>query len=99
MQQDILSTLTLSENKQRLQGLSIKHLWLFGSRAKWWSSADSDIDLLYEIDSSVDQGSFAFFSWILFLKTLFGDNIDYVSINHIHPDIKQEVLATKRMIW
>jgi predicted nucleotidyltransferase len=62
MQQNIISTLTLPENKQKLQRFSIKHLWLFGSRAKGEFTENSDIDLLYEIDSSIDQSNFAFFA-------------------------------------
>jgi predicted nucleotidyltransferase len=52
---DIIAKLSSPQTKNHLQKLSIKHLWLFGSHAKNLATSTSDIDLLYEINTEIDQ--------------------------------------------
>jgi len=69
-QSDIITKLKSPQTKQILNSLSIKHLWIFGSRAKNNELDTSDLDLLYEIDDSVDQSGFAFFGAVATIKEI-----------------------------
>ena len=97
--QNIISKLQSLENQKALQLLSIKHLWIFGSRAKYTEQDTSDLDLLYELDESIDQSNFEFFAALAKIREIVWVSVDFISTKHIHPDIAQEVLSTRRALW
>ena len=86
---------------KKLKDNRIKHLWLFGSFAKWIADEDSDIDLLYEYDSNLPNNwwNFGLFGCLGFLEESFQKKIDFISVDSIHPDIKNEILSSKIQIW
>jgi len=55
---DVLRTLRTHESQLRLLGVS--HAAVFGSVARGESSADSDIDVLVELDQDRPMGIFAY---------------------------------------
>ena len=84
---NIITQLQDPSFKSLLQEKSIQHLWIFGSRAKQTPAQDSDVDLLYQLDSTASQSHFAFFSAISLLRERLGLPVDMTSIDNIHPDI------------
>jgi|SRR5271165_2021464 len=76
----------------------IAELKVFGSRAQGTARPDSDIDVLYslrpgrklgwEIEQLADE-----------LASLFGQNVDLVSLRALHPRLKSAVLAEARPLY
>ena len=76
----------------------VAELSLFGSLSKGKARPDSDVDLLYvltpaarvgwEIENLADE-----------LGVLFGKRVDLVSKRYLHRVIREEVLASARVIY
>ncbi|MGO8959650.1 MAG: nucleotidyltransferase family protein [Streptosporangiaceae bacterium] len=76
----------------------IAELKVFGSRAQGTARPGSDIDVLYslrpgrklgwEIEQLADE-----------LASLFGQNVDLVSLRALHPRLKSAVLAEARPLY
>ncbi len=99
-QSTILKKLTSKTMQEHLKKCNIEHLWIFGSRAKESYKEDSDIDLLYQLVDIPNRDGLAFFRGIWYIKdVLWTENIDFVSIEFIHPDIREEVLSSKIALW
>lgn len=76
----------------------LAELAVFGSVARGEPSADSDIDLLYELAPGVRLG-FDLFDLEDGLAELFGRPVDLVSKAGIHRLIRQRVLADARILY
>lgn len=72
----------------------VKHLWVFGSMAKWTQWPDSDIDLVYEYDPSLDQSFASIYGLYPILEEQFHRKVDLASINCLHPNVKKEILSS-----
>lgn len=51
----LIQSLQTPEIKSFLQDHQIKHLWVFGSQAKNMAHPESDVDLLYELDTNIPR--------------------------------------------
>ena len=80
MSKDIINQLSKKEIIKKLYDNKIKHLWLFGSFAKWNNSKDSDVDLLYEYDANLPNNgwSFWFFACINMIEDELKRKIDFI---------------------
>ena len=76
----------------------VAELAVFGSVARGEASADSDIDLLYELAPGVQLG-FDLFDLEDGLAELFGRPVDLVSKAGIHRLIRQRILTDARVLY
>jgi predicted nucleotidyltransferase len=97
----IIKKLQKKSIQKRFLNNQITHLWLFWSHAKNNAGVESDIDLLYERDESLVNtwGDFWFFWLIADMKEYLWKPLDLLSIKHIDPLIKDEILSSKVEIW
>jgi uncharacterized protein len=86
----VIRTLRAHEAELRAEGIS--HVYLFGSVARGEADDKSDVDLFYDYDS--DRFGFLQFMRIRDLAPeIFGQPVDIMPRNGIHPLIKDEVIA------
>jgi len=79
----------LREAKPTLQrDFPVRRLALFGSFARGDASADSDVDILVEVDPSIGLG---FVTLAEQLETLLGHKVDLVSRRAIKPLLWQHI--------
>ena len=76
----------------------VAELSLFGSVARGEAGPDSDVDLLYAFEPDALVG------WEIVeledeLSELFGRRVDLVSKRYLHPLIREDVLATARVLY
>jgi len=85
---DILSK--LREIKPSLQkDYAVSRIGLFGSFSEGVNTADSDIDLLVELDRPI---GWKFFTLELYLQKIFGRKIDLVTKKALKEQIKKSIL-------
>jgi predicted nucleotidyltransferase len=78
----------------------IRHLWLFGSHAKWTARNDSDVDLLYQYDSKyVAKGTWPLFSSYSIVGDLLQRKVDLVANDYIDHRIKDGILSSYISIY
>lgn len=75
----------------------IARLWVFGSTARGEATADSDIDLLYELAPGAQLG-WEIIDLVDELVAIFGRPVDLVSRRSVHPLIRESVLSEARAI-
>lgn len=75
----------------------IARLWVFGSSARGGATADSDIDLLYELTTGAQLG-WEIVDLIDELAAIFGRPVDLVSRRSVHPLIRDAVLLEAKAI-
>lgn len=68
---------------------AVNSIGLFGSFATNEATAESDIDLLVELDKPIGWG---FFSLEIFLEQTFGRKIDLVTQNALRPAMQDDIL-------
>lgn len=68
---------------------SVKEIGLFGSFASDSAKADSDIDLLIELEKPI---GWKFFSLEIYLEEIFGRKIDLVTKNALRERLKEDIL-------
>ena len=96
---EIITKLKSQEVMDELKSRQIKHLWIFGSFAKWNWTEDSDVDLLYEYQEKNDSNLwFSFFKNEIFLENILGINVDLVDKDYIDKYIKNEILSSIKPI-
>lgn len=69
----------------------IKSVRLFGSVARDQENENSDIDFLVEFEK--DRSLFDLVRFKQFLEEKFGKNIDVVTENSIHEEIREQILS------
>ena len=89
----------LQENKRKLsKQFHISKLGLFGSYAKGNPRAQSDIDLVYELEEDTFLGIKELYELEVFLKELFeAQEIDLVNRKYMNPIVAHEM--TKSVIY
>jgi uncharacterized protein len=87
--QEALSRLRPFEAQLRVRG--IKALYLFGSTARDETAAASDLDLLYEYDTSRPFSLFDQAGAMLLLTDELGGQVDLVSRAGLRPRVRQRI--------
>jgi uncharacterized protein len=88
--QDALEVLRTHETD--LRHLGVTHAAVFGSVARGEAHADSDIDLLLELDVARPIGVFEYARLKLYIDQLFNGSSDVVSRRTLKPLIRGSVL-------
>ncbi len=76
---------TLLENRETLRKYGVKRIGLFGSYARETATAESDIDLLVELERLTFDD---YMGLAVFLEDLFKKDIDLVTPTSIKPGYK-----------
>ncbi|MBP7074465.1 MAG: nucleotidyltransferase family protein [Rhabdochlamydiaceae bacterium] len=87
----------LNKHKKDLCRLGVRTLAVFGSVARNEGSAKSDLDVLVDFDSK--KGLFAFVDVKHYLEKLLGCEVDLVTINALHPALKQRILKEAKQVF
>lgn len=81
--EDILAR--LRENEAALRALGVAHAALFGSRARGDARADSDTDIMVEIDPAAPVGVWEYVGIKDFIAGLFEGPVDVVDRDGLRP--------------
>ncbi len=80
----------LAEHRAELMRLGARRLGLFGSFARGGARADSDVDLLVDLDRhSFDR----YMDLKLYLEDLLGRRIDLVLSDRLKPALRERILS------
>lgn len=96
---DIIKLLTTSSVKKELQSFQIKHLRLAGSFNTGQAHPKSDIDLIYEKDSSVSFDNRGPLGAYIYLQEKLHKNIDIMKKENIRKNIVDSVLSSATQLW
>jgi predicted nucleotidyltransferase len=88
---DVLSTLHTHESDLRQRGVC--HAAVFGSVARGEARADSDIDVLVDLDPKVPLGLFEYARLKLDIAELFGGSADVVNRKALKPLLRDAILC------
>lgn len=77
---------------------AILRAWLFGSFARGEGNADSDIDLLIDLDVNQRIG-LRYFGWWEDLKEITGKDIDFGILDAMKPFIRERVKKDRVLIY
>lgn len=80
----------LTQNRAELRRLGARRLGLFGSFARGEARADSDVDLLVDLDH---HGFDRYMDLKLFLEDLLGRRVDLVLSDRIKPALRERILG------
>jgi predicted nucleotidyltransferase len=78
--------------RDELKKLSVKDLYLFGSYAREEAGDQSDLDILVEFEPDAEVGFFEFARLRRRLVQLLDLEVDLVTPDAIHPEMKEEIL-------
>lgn len=84
---DIISI--LEKNREAIKGMGVREIGIFGSFARNEQRANSDVDVIVELDSNTFD---AYMDVLFFLEDLFGRKVDLVVKHTIKPMIRNRVL-------
>ena len=87
---DVLQTLRTHESELRLLGVS--HAAVFGSVARGEASANSDIDVLVELDEDRSMGIFEYARLKLYINELLAGAGDVVNRRTLKPLLRDNIL-------
>lgn len=94
---------SLTYDREALRRLCREHhvrrLYLFGSRAKGFADAESDVDVLVEYEPGRTPGLLGFIELEEGLKRIFDREVDLVSIGGLSPYLRDEVLQTRSQLY
>jgi predicted nucleotidyltransferase len=87
---DVLQTLRTHQSELRLLGVS--HAAVFGSVARGEASADSDIDVLVELDEDRSMGIFEYARLKIYVNELLDGAGDVVNRRTLKPLLRDNIL-------
>lgn len=87
---DVLQTLRTHQNELRL--LVVSHAAVFGSVARGEASANSDIDVLVELDEDRSMGIFEYARLKLYINQLLDGAGDVVNRRTLKPLLRENIL-------
>ena len=82
----------LSNNQNLLQKYCVKDIRLFGSVARGQADSGSDLDVLVEFEPAAHIGLFEFSRLRYELSQLLGCDVDLVTRDGLHKEMKEEIL-------
>ena len=85
---DVISI--LRAHREEIRALGAARLGVFGSFARGEARADSDVDLLVDLDRRTFD---RYMDLKLFLEDLLGRKVDLVLSDRIKPRLKEQILA------
>ncbi len=88
---EIIATLRAHEGDLRQRG--VLHVALFGSVARGEATAESDIDILLDLDPAVPIGLFAYAGLKRYIADLFSGPVDVVNREALKPPLRRPALA------
>ena len=88
---DVLKALRQSEPALRRRG--VQHAALFGSLARGSHRADSDIDIMIEIDPDTRMTIFDYMDLKEYIASLFDEPVDVVSREGLKPYVRSAATA------
>ena len=83
---------TLRRHKGELHALGVSHASVFGSVARGDARADSDIDVLVDLDRARPMGVFEYARLKLYIGELFGNAADVVNRSTLKPLLRESIL-------
>jgi predicted nucleotidyltransferase len=89
--QDIIAR--LRENEAALRARGVAHAALFGSRARGDAGADSDTDILVELDPAARLSVFDYAGLKLFVADLFEGPVDVVNRAALKPSVRPRAMT------
>jgi predicted nucleotidyltransferase len=89
--QDIIAR--LRENEAALRARGVAHAALFGSRARGDAGADSDTDILVELDPAARLSVFDYAGLKMFVADLFEGKVDVVNRTALKPHVKPRAMT------
>ena len=75
-----------------MKDFSVRNLYLFGSHAREEAQEQSDVDILVEFEPEAEVGLFEFARLRRRLSELLGMEVDLVTPDAIHPEMRSEIL-------
>ena len=82
----------LRSHQGELHALGVSHASVFGSVARGEARADSDIDVLVDLDRARPMGVFEYARLKLYIGGLFGNPADVVSRRTLKPLLRANIL-------
>jgi predicted nucleotidyltransferase len=89
--QDIIDI--LRRNAATLRERGVKHAALFGSLARGEADAQSDIDILIDLDPAIRFDVFSYVGLKLYIEELFPGRVDVVNRAALKPYLREPVAA------
>ena len=83
----------LRQNAPALRGLGVAHAALFGSRARGDARADSDTDIMIEVDPQAVITIYDYVGLKEFIAGLFDGRVDLVSRDSLKPYVRPAAVA------
>jgi predicted nucleotidyltransferase len=83
---------TLRAHESDLRRLGVSHAAVFGSVARGEAGAESDIDVLVDLDESRPMGIFEYARVKLFIDQLFDGSSDVVNRRTLKPLLRANIL-------
>lgn len=96
MQFNKIKMLLISHQRQLYQ-LGSRHLAIFGSAVRDEAIEGSDIDILVDFDTKKDL--FGFIDLKFYLEDLLKCDVDLVSKQALHPELKKRILGEAKQIF
>ena len=87
----------LKDHEKDLLRLGVRTLALFGSVARNRAHSKSDVDILIDFDSK--RGLFVFMDVKDLLEDLLDCEVDLVTKNALHPDLKKNILKEAHYVF
>ena len=84
---------TLLDNQAELERQGVLHAALFGSRARGDATADSDIDIMIDLDPALRMGVYEYVGLKDYISALFDIPVDVVNRKSLKPYVKPAALA------
>jgi predicted nucleotidyltransferase len=83
----------LRKNQRALRARGVTHAALFGSRARGDNRADSDTDIMIDIDPNLEMSIYDYVGLKRYIAGLIGGRVDVVSRDALKPYIRPAATA------